>query len=26
VLVTHDTAIATRCERRITIEAGRIAG
>ncbi|HWP13835.1 MAG TPA: ABC transporter ATP-binding protein [Ramlibacter sp.] len=25
VLVTHDTAIATRCERRITIEAGRIA-
>jgi putative ABC transport system ATP-binding protein len=26
VLVTHDTGIATRCERRITIEAGRIAG
>jgi putative ABC transport system ATP-binding protein len=26
VLVTHDNAIATRCERRITIEAGRIAG
>ncbi len=26
VLVTHDTAIATRCERRITIEAGRVAG
>jgi putative ABC transport system ATP-binding protein len=25
VLVTHDTAIADRCERRITIEAGRIA-
>jgi predicted ABC-type transport system involved in lysophospholipase L1 biosynthesis ATPase subunit len=25
VLVTHDTAIAKRCERRITIEAGRIA-
>jgi putative ABC transport system ATP-binding protein len=24
LLVTHDTAIATRCERRITIEAGRI--
>jgi putative ABC transport system ATP-binding protein len=24
VLVTHDSAIATRCERRITIEAGRI--
>jgi len=24
VLVTHDRAIATRCERRITIEAGRI--
>ena len=24
VLVTHDTAIATRCERRITIEAGRV--
>jgi putative ABC transport system ATP-binding protein len=24
VLVTHDTGIATRCERRITIEAGRI--
>jgi len=26
VLVTHDRAIASRCERRITIEAGRIAG
>jgi putative ABC transport system ATP-binding protein len=26
VLVTHDTAIASRCERRITIEAGRIEG
>lgn len=26
VLVTHDRAIAERCERRITIEAGRIAG
>ncbi|MEJ5988773.1 ABC transporter ATP-binding protein [Ramlibacter sp. PS3R-8] len=25
VLVTHDQAIAARCERRITIEAGRIA-
>jgi len=25
VLVTHDRGIATRCERRITIEAGRIA-
>ncbi|MDP3759484.1 MAG: ABC transporter ATP-binding protein [Ramlibacter sp.] len=24
VLVTHDRAIATRCERRITIEAGRV--
>ena len=24
VLVTHDSAIASRCERRITIEAGRI--
>src|SRR5512133_2749870 len=24
VLVTHDTAIAQRCQRRITIEAGRI--
>ena len=24
VLVTHDLAIAARCERRITIEAGRI--
>ena len=24
VLVTHDRAIAQRCERRITIEAGRI--
>ncbi|KAF1047968.1 ABC transporter ATP-binding protein [Xylophilus sp.] len=26
VLVTHDRAIAARCERRITIEAGRVAG
>jgi putative ABC transport system ATP-binding protein len=26
VLVTHDRGIAERCERRITIEAGRIAG
>jgi len=26
VLVTHDPAIAQRCERRITIEAGRAAG
>jgi putative ABC transport system ATP-binding protein len=26
VLVTHDTAIARRCEHRITIEAGRVAG
>jgi putative ABC transport system ATP-binding protein len=26
VLVTHDRTIAARCERRITIEAGRIAG
>jgi putative ABC transport system ATP-binding protein len=25
VMVTHDRAIASRCERRITIEAGRIA-
>ena len=25
VLVTHDPAIAARCERRITIDAGRIA-
>ncbi len=25
VLVTHDNAIATRCQRRITIEAGRVA-
>jgi putative ABC transport system ATP-binding protein len=25
LLVTHDVAIASRCERRITIEAGRIA-
>jgi putative ABC transport system ATP-binding protein len=25
-LVTHDRAIAARCQRRITIEAGRIAG
>jgi putative ABC transport system ATP-binding protein len=24
VLVTHDAAIAKRCERRITIEAGRV--
>ena len=24
VLVTHDSAIATRCERRITLEAGRV--
>ena len=24
VLVTHDPAIAARCERRITIEAGRV--
>lgn len=24
VLVTHDLAIAARCERRITIEAGQI--
>jgi putative ABC transport system ATP-binding protein len=24
VLVTHDAAIASRCERRITIEAGRV--
>lgn len=24
VLVTHDNAIATRCDRRITIEAGRV--
>jgi len=24
VLVTHDRAIADRCERRITIEAGRV--
>ena len=24
VLVTHDRAIATRCERRLTIEAGQI--
>jgi putative ABC transport system ATP-binding protein len=24
VLVTHDSAIAARCEHRITIEAGRI--
>ncbi len=24
VLVTHDRAIATRCDRRITIEAGRL--
>ena len=26
VLVTHDRGIAQRCERRITIEAGRVAG
>jgi putative ABC transport system ATP-binding protein len=26
VLVTHDRGIAERCERRITIEAGRVAG
>jgi putative ABC transport system ATP-binding protein len=26
LLVTHDAAIAKRCERRITIEAGRAAG
>jgi putative ABC transport system ATP-binding protein len=26
VLVTHDPAIAARCDRRITIEAGRIVG
>jgi putative ABC transport system ATP-binding protein len=26
VLVTHDPAIAARCERRITIEAGQAAG
>jgi putative ABC transport system ATP-binding protein len=25
VLVTHDQAIASRCQRRITIEAGRVA-
>jgi putative ABC transport system ATP-binding protein len=24
VLVTHDLAIAARCERRLTLEAGRI--
>jgi putative ABC transport system ATP-binding protein len=24
VLVTHDPAIAQRCQRRITIEAGRL--
>jgi putative ABC transport system ATP-binding protein len=24
VLVTHDDAIAQRCDRRITIEAGRV--
>jgi predicted ABC-type transport system involved in lysophospholipase L1 biosynthesis ATPase subunit len=24
-LVTHDRAIADRCQRRITIEAGRVA-
>jgi putative ABC transport system ATP-binding protein len=26
VLVTHDPAIASRCQRRITIEAGQVAG
>lgn len=26
VLVTHDTGIAQRCERRITIKAGRASG
>ena len=26
VLVTHDSAIATRCDRRITIEAGQVSG
>lgn len=26
VLVTHDPGIAQRCERRITIEAGRASG
>jgi putative ABC transport system ATP-binding protein len=26
VLVTHDQAIAARCERRITIDAGRVSG
>jgi putative ABC transport system ATP-binding protein len=25
VLVTHDRSIAARCDRRITIEAGKIA-
>jgi putative ABC transport system ATP-binding protein len=25
VLVTHDRAIAAQCERRITIDAGRVA-
>jgi len=25
VLVTHDRAIAQRCDRRITIDAGRVA-
>ena len=25
VLVTHDPAIASRCQRRITIEAGKVA-
>ena len=24
VLVTHDTSIASRCQRRITLEAGRL--
>lgn len=26
LLLTHDAAIARRCERRITIEAGRVSG
>ena len=26
LLVTHDRGVAARCDRRITIEAGRIAG
>jgi putative ABC transport system ATP-binding protein len=25
VLVTHDSAIAARCQRRLTVDAGRIA-